>query len=577
IFTFLLFFASNIAYSQTNLLQNADFENWTGGNPDPWINGPTFTKIPFDSLWQETNIIYSGSNSVKLYWKGDPSNHSEFHQVVSGVSASTEYTFSLWFRGTDSPSGEKINIGIAWYDNSDVFLDSEWAPSGNGEYAVVTNVWQEKTMTVNSPENTAIARVVLRGNKSNPGYVYIDNAEFLGVSSTSPTISDVTHEVFPANTPITIQATITDNEGIDTAKVHYQLNLGSEEIPVIMTNISGDLWEGIIPAQTDGTGLEYWISAKDVDASPNTTTSSVLKTLIGCATLSKAHEVDGNGVMLYKDFMAKVKGIVTAATGTFHETQQDDYIQDGNYGINVFSFNIVKSMALNDSVEITGSFDQYNGKSEIIPDTIIILNSGNTPPEPVIVTCGQVNEDYEGVLIKVVDGIISGWVEQAGSSFTAALNDGTADLDLRVNESTDIDGHAAPPDFTPVIGIASQHDYSSPYTEGYQILPRCWGDMSVTGINDNPLNTAYVFALKQNYPNPFNPSTIINYELPITNYVELSVYNALGQKVRTLVNRRQDTGKYSVQFNADGLASGIYFINSQSGQFAETKTMILLR
>ncbi len=241
IFTFLLFFAFSLAYSQTNLLQNADFENWTGGNPDPWVNGPTYNKIPFDSLWQETNIVYSGSNSVKLYWKGDDNNHSEFHQVVSGVSASTEYTFSLWFRGTDSPSGEKINIGIVWYDISDEYLKSEWAPSGNGEYAEVTNVWQQKTMTVNSHENAAIARVVLRGNKSNPGYVYIDNAEFLGASSSSPTISNVTHEVFPANTPITIQATITDDQGIDTAKVHYKLNLGGEETPVIMTNISGDL------------------------------------------------------------------------------------------------------------------------------------------------------------------------------------------------------------------------------------------------------------------------------------------------------------------------------------------------
>ena len=567
IFTFLLFFAFNIAYSQTNVIQNGGFENWTGGLPDNWL------KTTDDyTISQASDTVYEGTSSAKIILTGTTTQ--KLRQEDIPIIGGQHYILRMQVFDND-PAG-RLRFWGYW--------EGEGVSGGPQPtfYTEDSPDWQLYECEYDAPAGATGLSLEIRfydvsDNWDGDAVFHIDAVEVLSPSSDVPVITNITSGIFDANTHITIQATITDDQGIDTAKVHYKLNLGGEETPVIMTNISGDLWEGIIPAQTDGTGLEYWISAKDIDTTPNTTTSSVLKTLIGCASLSKAHELDENGVMLYIDFMAKVKGIVTAATGTFHETQQDDYIQDGNYGINVFSFNIVKSMALNDSVEITGSFDQYNGKSEIIPDTIIIINSGNTPPEPVIVTCGQVNEDYEGLLIKIVDGIISGWDEQAGVSFTAALNDGTADLDLRVNESTDIDGHAAPPDFTPIIGIASQHDYSSPYTGGYQILPRCWGDMSVTGINDNPFNTAYSFALKQNYPNPFNPSTIINYELPITNYVELSVYNALGQKVRTLVNRRQDTGKYSVQFNADGLASGVYFINFQSGQFAQTKKMILLR
>ena len=85
------------------------------------------------------------------------------------------------------------------------------------------------------------------------------------------------------------------------------------------------------------------------------------------------------------------------------------------------------------------------------------------------------------------------------------------------------------------------------------------------------------FALIGNYPNPFNPNTIIKYELPITNEVTLVVYNALGQKVRTLVNKRQESGKYSVSFNASTLSSGIYYYRLSAGSFVQVHKMLLVK
>ena len=85
------------------------------------------------------------------------------------------------------------------------------------------------------------------------------------------------------------------------------------------------------------------------------------------------------------------------------------------------------------------------------------------------------------------------------------------------------------------------------------------------------------FSLEQNYPNPFNPETTINYELPITDYVEITVFNVLGQKVHSLVNRRQTAGQYSVTFNAEGLPSGLYIYQIKAGNFIQTRKMILLR
>ncbi len=85
------------------------------------------------------------------------------------------------------------------------------------------------------------------------------------------------------------------------------------------------------------------------------------------------------------------------------------------------------------------------------------------------------------------------------------------------------------------------------------------------------------YSLSQNYPNPFNPSTVINYEIPKVSRVTISVYNVLGQEITKLVNREQAAGKYSVDFNAEKLSSGIYFYKIQAGNFSSFKKMILMK
>ncbi len=94
---------------------------------------------------------------------------------------------------------------------------------------------------------------------------------------------------------------------------------------------------------------------------------------------------------------------------------------------------------------------------------------------------------------------------------------------------------------------------------------------------ENSQYTPAGFELEQNYPNPFNPTTVVNYQLPVSGNVTLIVYDVLGRSVATLANERQTAGSHSVKFDAVGLPSGVYFYRLQAGSFALTKKMILLQ
>ncbi len=83
------------------------------------------------------------------------------------------------------------------------------------------------------------------------------------------------------------------------------------------------------------------------------------------------------------------------------------------------------------------------------------------------------------------------------------------------------------------------------------------------------------FTLEQNFPNPFNPTSTIRFSLKQSGDVQLIITNVLGQKVGSLLNGKVSAGTHEVTFNADGLASGTYFYTLKSGNFVETKKMIL--
>ncbi len=119
-------------------------------------------------------------------------------------------------------------------------------------------------------------------------------------------------------------------------------------------------------------------------------------------------------------------------------------------------------------------------------------------------------------------------------------------------------------------------------------IARLKGDVNFLPFSSVPLDPVSAIArsniinddyqLIQNYPNPFNPTTVISYQLLLNSEVSLDVYNLRGQKMSTLVNENQSPGKYSIEWNATGYASGIYFyVLRTSAGSVHSKKMILLK
>jgi len=96
---------------------------------------------------------------------------------------------------------------------------------------------------------------------------------------------------------------------------------------------------------------------------------------------------------------------------------------------------------------------------------------------------------------------------------------------------------------------------------------------SVENLGEMP-NTYY---LQQNYPNPFNPNTNIQFAIPQSSFVQLEVFNALGEKIDVLVSEQLSAGTYNFDWIAEGMTSGIYFYKLQTNGFVEAKKMILMK
>jgi hypothetical protein len=293
-----------------------------------------------------------------------------------------------------------------------------------------------------------------------------------------------------------------------------------------------------------------------------------------------------NGNSGYTGLEVTVEGVATTDSSDFGYY----YIQNGRDPWNGIWINDTQNnVKLGDRVRVTGTVQEnFNVTRLNNVSNVTVLSTGNAVPEPVIVTTGELRagttaEQYEGMLVRVMGAKVTNPFPDGTSNFGEfSINDGSGEV--RVDDEAagfrgNLDSTFALGDS--LVSITGIHYFSF---SNYKMLPR--NDIDVVrfsvGVEEKPSGVLQTYALEQNYPNPFNPETTIRYHIAQKGQVTITIYNMLGQKVKTLVDENKPAGAYIVVWNGRNergvtVPTGMYFYRMKSGEFTQVRKLLLLK
>ncbi len=459
-----------------------------------------------------------------------------------------------------------------------------------------------------------------------------------------PVISDITAKAaYLTTNPITISATIVDDNpgggpaGVASANLYYSTD-GTNYTSVTMTSTGGDVYTANIPGQVPGTTVYYYIEATDNNG--NARESWVYSYVIfkpthptlfvyddGTLSVTNAkvyywYGADPNGIYPFDTWPAAYGPVTTELLNNYeivvHVMGGGPTNQGGDVDYNVYKTWLAASTAeiphrlfidAQDYGWISGFEDTTFNQGDFEYDYLGVQKLG---PQDVPVTTAKAQQPWR--IDPVQDNVLTGsYYAFQGDSVKlfyypyyelgfGAWQDNITPTSGTVVDFTDPDhGNAAvgvhnsgtnwktvfwTVDYL-ALSFYDPADTSSKYHWGLTDAGNLLGNV-LTWFGAPVLSTKEeaklpkVYSLKQNFPNPFNPTTAIEYALPEKGLVKLTIYNMLGQEVRTLVNTAQEANTYRVVWNGldnhgKMVPSGIYFYTINANNFTATKKMVFMK
>ena len=201
-------------------------------------------------------------------------------------------------------------------------------------------------------------------------------------------------------------------------------------------------------------------------------------TTAGLRPIGTLRGVNATGVADSLGADVAIKGVVTSIDFDGN-TGYSFYVQDATGGINVFKsadLTNYTSPLRGDSLYIHGIIDQFNGLTEIVPDSIGVWGTNKPLPNPLVIT--TMDETNEGELVRMNNMTATTWpTTWTGSGQNVTISDGTNTFALRIDADCNLWNSTQPSGLFDVLGVVGQFDNSSPYTSGYQLFPRDVNDI----------------------------------------------------------------------------------------------------
>ncbi|MBK8167339.1 MAG: T9SS type A sorting domain-containing protein [bacterium] len=426
------------------------------------------------------------------------------------------------------------------------------------------------------------------------------------LGDTIPVVTEVNCDNWApiSSTPVTVSASITDNNGVASATLYYRDSDGTSPGAwqmAAMSNVGGDTYEATIPAPHAQSQVDFYVHATDTAAQPATypgnAPTGFVSLAIGFTSIYAMQTVHPDSASQNNNFVNKIlniKGVVTAAGAAQLGAASKLIVQEPlknpatkSYafgGVLVYESNGLYQYFPGDSVEIGGHGEEYFGLTEMIPhspEAIRLVGFGQTLP-PASRVRGNVLEDDRP--ISDGDGASGeAWESVWVQTWNAAVVDTTGLAQYREwlisdsgspSDTLMVDTYA-PLAYVPTVGdvvtITGFMDYEfgtfkiRPFDDSYVTLT------GLTAVDPNVPTIEKAGGFRSIHPNPFNPSTKISFVINKSDLVQLNVYNIRGEKVRTLVQDNLPATEYTLTWDGtdDGgksVASGSYFARLRIGK-----------
>ncbi|MEQ9104247.1 MAG: T9SS type A sorting domain-containing protein [Rhodothermales bacterium] len=422
----------------------------------------------------------------------------------------------------------------------------------------------------------------------------------LVVTQSPPNITDITPPTsIPGNSPITITASITADQSrtLTGASLTWTSTSNPTGGTVTGTKTTGDTWSFQIPAQPNRDFVTFTISATDSQGSESTSAERFVRVLFGGITAVRdiQEPAPGSGDSPFRDVTTTMDLEVTVMTDPASANGSSDVmtVQDGTSpwsGIALRASSnplTAAGVAKGDVIRITsGRIVENFGLTMIRDYQFEIVSQGGAPYNAIVVTTelladADIAESLEGMLLRVENATVVATNADAPSGPFGEFLISNGEGSLRVDDQSDFmsyEGNDPGTVFAEGQVLAFVEGVLWYSFSNFKLEPESFDAIGpVTNVATESDVLPQTTSLHQNFPNPFNPTTSIQYDVATTGQVTLSVYDALGRHVETLVSSEQPAGTYAVQFNAARLSSGLYLYRLQTADKVVTRTMTLLK